>query len=302
MSGSSPARLPAVLALAGGIAALSFSALFVRWAQAPGVVTALYRMAVAAVVLLPAFLARVRKNGLPRAGLLWLPLLGGVFTTLDHATWATAIGMTNVANATLLNNIAPLWVALFAALAWRERLSGRFWLGLALTLSGAALVLGSNWLNRPQFSGGDLLALGSSLFYAGYVLTTQKGRARLDTLTYIWMVDAVAALGLLGLSLGLRLPLSGFPPSTWLAFLGAGVISQIGGYVLIAYALGRLPASLVSPTLVAQPVITALLAIPLAGELLLAGQWAGGAAVLAGILLINWKDASREPETNPAQA
>ena len=49
--------------------------------------------------------------------------------------------LTAVANATLLNNLAPVWVALLAALVWRQRLGGRFWLGLALACIGAAIVL-----------------------------------------------------------------------------------------------------------------------------------------------------------------
>jgi drug/metabolite transporter (DMT)-like permease len=59
------------------------------------------------------------------------------------------------------------------------------------------------------------------------------------------------------------------------------------GYVSVGYALGHLPASLVAPTMVGQPVMTALLAIPLLGETLTPVQWIGGAAVLVGIVLVH---------------
>jgi drug/metabolite transporter (DMT)-like permease len=88
--------------------------------------------------------------------------------------------MTRVAHATLLNNIAPLWVALYTVVFWRERLSGRFWLGLALTLGGAAVVFGNDLVSNPHLSLGDLLALVSSLFYAAYFLVAQRGRAQMD--------------------------------------------------------------------------------------------------------------------------
>jgi drug/metabolite transporter (DMT)-like permease len=105
-------------------------------------------------------------------------------------------------------------------------------------------------------------------------------------------VDVIAALTLLVISLGLRMPLTGYPPQTYLAFLGAALISQIGGYLSIGYALGHLPASIVSPTMIGQPVVTALLAIPLLGEALRTEQWIGGLVVLVGIYLVH---RSREP-------
>jgi drug/metabolite transporter (DMT)-like permease len=275
------------VALALGILALSLSSLFIRWSQAPGPVTSFYRMFIAVVVLSPLILRRVLRTGLPPLRWLILPVIGGLFTALDHGAWSSSIAYTRVANATLLNNMAPVWVALFTALVWKERLAGRFWLGLVVTLGGAAVVLGADMLLAPKMNFGNLLALFSSLFYAAYFLTTQRGRSVLDTLTYIWLVDVFSALGLLGISLALQMPLTGYPMTTWVVFLCAALISQVGGYFAIAYALGHLPASVVSPSMVSQPVLTALLAIPLAGELLAPAQWLGGLAVVGGIYLVN---------------
>jgi drug/metabolite transporter (DMT)-like permease len=192
-----------------------------------------------------------------------------------------------VANATLFNYIAPLWVALFAALVWRERLHARFWLGLALVLAGMAVVIGAGLDQSFRFNPGDIFAVLSSFFYAAYFLVAQRGRKRLPTLVFIWLVALGAALGLLGGCLALGLPLSGYPPTTYLAFLLAGLFSQIGGYFMVAFALGHLSAAVVAPTMIAQPVLSALLAIPIAGELLSSGQVLGGLAVLAGITVVN---------------
>jgi drug/metabolite transporter (DMT)-like permease len=81
--------------------------------------------------------------------------------------------------------------------------------------------------------------------------------------------------------------LTGYPAQTWLAFLGLAMVTQVVGYLAVGYALGHLPASLVAPTMVGQPVVTALLAIPLLGEHLAPVQWLGGAGVLLGIFLIH---------------
>ncbi len=283
------------LSLFGGILALSFSSLFVRWADAPGVMTSCYRMLLATLFLFPIFFRNVRKQGFPSARLLIFPFLGGLFTTLDHGFWSTAIERTFVANATLLNNISPLWVALVAVFLWGERLNGKFWLGLVFTLCGAAIVLSSDFVKHPQFSSGDILAIISSVFYAGYFLVTQKGRAKLDTITYIWLMELMSGLMFLGYTQAVGIPLFGYSKMTYLTFLGAALISQVGGYFMVSYALGHLPASLVSPTMIAQPVLTAILAIPLAGEMLSMEQLLGGTAVLGGIYLVNTAQKKKKP-------
>jgi|YelNatPaOPRAMG01_1025707.scaffolds.fasta_scaffold00296_52 drug/metabolite transporter (DMT)-like permease len=293
-----PRFLP-YLALAAGILALSLSSIFIRWAQAPGPVTSFYRMAIATLALAPFFFRRASRLQAVGWRLLLVPVLGGIFTTFDHSLWSTAINMTSVANATLMNNTAPIWVALVAWLVFHERLRPVFWLGLALSLAGATLVLGDNLLHHPALSRGDLLAVISGLFYAAYFLTTQRGRRSLDTLSYVWIVTLSASLGLFAVTRIASMPVTGFSPQTYLAFLGAGLISQVVGYFSVGYALGHLPASLVAPTMIAQPVLTALLAIPLVGEPLQTGTWLGGLITLGGIYLLN---RSREPAAGREEA
>jgi drug/metabolite transporter (DMT)-like permease len=275
------------IALGFAVLSLTLSSLFVRWSEAPGPVTSFYRFGIATLIIFPLMVRRTRKAGLPPLRLVIFPLAAGIFTSLDHSLWSLAVGYTRIANATLLNNVSPLWVALFAVIAWRERLHARFWLGLAITLAGAGLVIGMDLLFVPGMTGGNLLALSSSLFYAGYFLITQRGRQKMDLLTYVWLVDLFGTLGLLVFSLSFGMPLTGFSNTTWLVFLLAALVSQVGGYFATGYALGHLPASVVAPTMVLQPVLTALLAIPITGEMLSPWQWLGGLAVVGGIYLIN---------------
>lgn len=276
------------LALLAGIAALSFSSLFVRWAQAPGPVTSFYRMVIAAAVMVPLMTSRQKNHAEPlNWRFWWLPARGGIMTAMDHATWSIAIERTRVANATLLNNIAPLWVALTAWIFFKERMSSRFWVGLVFTLTGAGVVFSNDLINNAHLGMGDLIAVLSSVFYAAYFLVTQRGRQHFHTLQYTALNVTSAALGLLVFNLLVGNPLTGYSLQTYLTFLAAAFISQIVGYFSVGYALGHLPASVVSPTMIAQPVLTALLAIPLMGEPLQPAQWIGGLVVLSGIYLIN---------------
>src|SRR5262245_19129532 len=57
-----------------------------------------------------------------RSGRIWLlALLGGFFFAADLVTWHAGIVRTTAANATLLANLTPVVVALFAWLIFKER-------------------------------------------------------------------------------------------------------------------------------------------------------------------------------------
>ncbi len=275
------------LALGLGILCLSMSAIFVRTSNAPGIVASFYRMLTATLILLPVI--AIKSKGKIRVEKRWLlgPLAAGFITALDHGAWSTAIAYTSIANANLINFIAPVWVALIAWLFWKQKMAGKFWLGLVLVIAGMSFVFGSNLILHPSFSKGDALALLSSFFFAGYYLITQRSRSRVDALTSTGLIAAGSAATLLVICLISQAPLSGYPASTWMVFVAAGVISQVCGYFCMTYALGHIPASIVSPTMIASPVISALLAIPIAGEPLSAFQVTGGLLVFVGIFLVN---------------
>ena len=291
------------LALGVTILSLGFAAFFVRWADAPPPVMGFYRLGIATLILTPFFVRRtVRAQAAPRTGgpgwgVLILPVLAGLGSGLDHFLWNASLKMTPVANATLLGNTSPLWVALATWLLFRQKLKKLFWLGLVLTMAGAAAVLGNDFLRHPVLGWGDLLAVTSSLFYAIFYLFSERSRRHLDTLTHVWICSLSSTVLLLLLSLATRSALTGYPLRTYLIFLAAALLPQLAGYLCLGYALGHLPASIVSPTMLGQPVMTALLAIPLLGEALQPSQWIGGLVVLAGIFLIH-----RSRETRPQES
>ncbi len=279
--------LLAYLALGIGILALSLSAMFVRWANAPGPVTAFYRLFFSIFLLLPFFLPRLKTSGSIKSGFVLFPLAAGFFTACDLGLWTSSLAYTTAANATLLGNTAPLWVALGTWLIFKRRLTLAFWRGLTVTLLGAALIMGTDFLLHPRLGIGDAMAIFTGVFYGGYFLVTERSRLHFDPITHIWLVGVGASLTLFVINRVLQYPLTGYPAKTWFVFLATAVVSQLIGYLALAYALGHLPASIVAPTMILQPVVTTLLAIPLLGEIPSIWQGLGGAIALVGIFLIN---------------
>jgi drug/metabolite transporter (DMT)-like permease len=275
------------IALAIGIIALSLSAMFVRWANAPGPITGFYRVSIATLLFFPFFVQQQKSLPPLKTQWLWFPLLAGLFTALDFATWNTSVQYTTAAKATLLGNTAPLWVALIALFFLREKLSSWFWIGLVLSLIGATLVMGTEFLSDFTINIGDALASTAAIFYALYQLITQRGRKFLDPFRYAWLAGLSAAIFLFLINFVLGNSFTGYTQNTWLIFFATAIISQMIGYLSISYALGHLPASIVSPTLIGQPILTTILAIPLLNEMPTPIQWLGGAVALTGIYIVN---------------
>jgi drug/metabolite transporter (DMT)-like permease len=346
-----PSRGRAYVALFCGVLAMVLSPLFIRWSEAPGLVTAFYKMFITPVILTPVVIYAARKKIVPFVASLryavlgkppakdlahsdvdgsrlsdrdravsprkafptgtdgaaafslsdlkifLFPLAAGFFSAMDHGLWATSIKMTSVANSTLLNNLSPLWVGLFSLVVWREKLKSRFWLGLAAAFLGTTLVLGSNVFSGGGVSGGDLIAILSSVFYGGFFLVSKKGRRALSVLYYLWAFSAAGAACLFVATRLFGMPLTGYSLRTNLIFLATSLVVQLVAYACITYALGALPASIVAPTMVLQPVLTALIAIPFAGEGLGIAQVVGGVLTLGGIWVVNQAE-----EKHPAAA
>src|SRR6185503_7044815 len=111
-------------------------------------------------------------------------------------------------------------------------------------------------------------------------------RLHFDTVSHTWLVGNGASLALWIVNITLGNQLAGFDRQTWLVFLATALVSQLIGYLALAYALGHLPASIVAPTMVLQPVVTAILAIPLLGETPTLYQGIGGIIALVGIYIV----------------
>ncbi len=292
------------VALVLGLLGLAMSAILTRWAGTPSAVSGFYRMGLATLVMaLPATRQLRRAAPLSRRHVL-LAVLAGLFFVGDLATWNTALFFTSATNATLFGNTAPIWVGLVALLLFKEKLGRMFWVGLALAMLGAVVILSADFLKHPTLGFGDLLSMLTGVFYAGFFLFTQRAREGLSSLGSWWLSALTSTVGLLLLSLVLRQPLTGYPPAAYLNLLALALVTQVGGYLAISYALGHLPASIVAPTMLGQVVLTAFLAIPFLGEPITTSQIVGGVMVLGGIGLVHRRnakgkrqDASRRQKT-----
>jgi drug/metabolite transporter (DMT)-like permease len=204
----------------------------------------------------------------------------------DLAFWHKSIQLTSVANATLLANLASIFVTLAAWILLRQRPTPMFLAGLAAALAGAALLVHTSLEFSPTGRAGDALGVVTAMFYAGYLLAVKALRDRGEaTLHLMAVTTTITALLLLPVVLAAGEQMIPHSAAGWWLLIGLALVSHAAGQGLIAFALAHLPAAFSSVSLLFQPVMAALFAWLLLAEPLVPLQIAGGVIVLVGIYL-----------------
>lgn len=300
MAPSGRARVPAVLAAA--ILAISMAAIFVRLADAPGVVIAFYRMALATLVMAPVTVRGLRRTPL-RGRNLALTALAGLLLGIHFATWITSLNITTVSASVTLVATVPLWVALLAWLFSGRAPSFSVLIGVVLAVGGAAVIGFGDLGGGPAPLLGDALALTGAASAAGYLLlgrSVQRTGIGLDA--YAGAAYGIASLVLLPLPLLFGLDYRGYPPASfaWIALLA--LVPQLIGHNGINYAMRHLDPTLVATTTLLEPIGSTLLALVIFAEAPSVLTVVGAAILLAGVVFTVRSSDPSGPAAMPAAA
>ncbi|MEF8812723.1 MAG: DMT family transporter [Halovenus sp.] len=287
---SNSVRIPPVGALAVAIVAISTGAILVRLSNAPSATAAFYRVLFTTLPLLPLAIWRYRDDfrRIGRRDLLFA-VLSGLALALHFAAWFESLEWTSVAASVTLVQSQPLFVAAGAWLMLRERLTSRMMLGIVVAVAGVATMSLGDLLGGGLVGDAPLLGNGLALFgavmAAGYVLAGRSLRQRIALIPYVVVVYSVCTAVLLALALAQGGPLTGYPAREWAIFVGLAVGPGLLGHTVINWTLEHLESSVVSVSLLGEPVGATLLALVVLAELPTPGTVAGGVVVLAGIYI-----------------
>ncbi|MDW8363061.1 MAG: DMT family transporter [Myxococcales bacterium] len=235
------------------------------------------------------FVALARgRIGLGARDTLRAALLGVLGVFLNQVLFLHGLERTTAVRATVLVTTIPVFTALVAVAARRERASGAVAAGIGCALLGILVLVGPAALTDARGAVvGDALVALNSLSYAVYLVFVRDLVERHGGLRVVAV--AFCAGTLLALPVGtapLVRALGSAPPDAlgWLAYVVA--IPTVFTYVANAWALRRVPSSTVASFVFLQPLIAALLAVPLLGERVGLDLLVSGTLVLAGVALV----------------
>ena len=279
-----PEKHPMVMILIG-IFGISFSSIFVKYSQAPSAVTAAWRLLWTVLLTSPvALLRRATRREIAGMGrkLLLLSALSGLCLALHFAAWFESLAHTSVASSTTIVCTDVIWVCLGYCLFLKGKLSRKALLAIGITLCGSVCIAWSDSAGGGLY--GDLLALAAAVAVAVYTLLGRVVRSRVSTTAYTWVVYSTCAASLLVLCLLRQEPLTGWGPSAPLVGLLLALFSTVLGHSIFSWCLKYFSPAFVSASKLCEPVVAAVLAAFLFGEMPTAPQLFGAALILGGVL------------------
>ena len=250
------------------------------------------RFTIAALVLLPALARGWRRIPRDRNTLLTLAALTLLGFVLNKGFEYYGLALSTASDVALLIATESLFTALLSWTALRERATLAGMGALLVGLAGVYLIIERGALPTLGVGNarilGDILVIFSLLLESGYTILGKRTLTQLPPLLFtaatltgsllVWLPAGAIEVARVGWP---HLTLSG-----WLATLYMALVATVAGYWLWFRALSVVDASAAAPTLFIQPLLGAALGVWLLRDRVTWATWAGGAFILASLLLV----------------
>ena len=229
----------------------------------------------------------IDKKDLP---LFVLLALSGV--TFFFAAQYTGIKMAGAAIAAIfVCLLSPILIAIFSAVVFKEQLRKRHIAGIGTAVIGTSIVIAGGSLSfygDSEFLVGSLLLLFTPFLWTLYTLLGKKIVGKYEPSLAVTYITLLGGLCLVPMSIAensfqqiLFLSING-----WLAILFLSLTCSMLGYYIWFYVLKRVGATITSSFLFAEPLVTAVFAVVLVGEVMTWMTIAGGFLIFFGVALV----------------
>lgn len=223
-----------------------------------------------------------RRYGISKKDGAVLASFGLVGIAVFFSVYQVAVQRSGAAMASILLYTAPMWVALFSRLIFKERLTPLKLSALVIAMAGVALVCLSGG-GTPQKA--DLIGIGAGLLSGlTYSLHYVYASAYLKKISSVTLYMYCLPMGALAM-----LPFIEFAPKAggdWLALMALGLITTYAAYMTYCEALKRLAPTKVAVLCNLEPLLAALLAFVFWDEFFPASGWLGSALVIGAVFMI----------------
>ena len=192
--------------------------------------------------------------------------------------------------ASMVAAMQPMFVFLFSALVWGEKVTPIKVAGLLVSLCGAVLVLSQGEPGRLFANGlntGDLWILGCAVSWVIYTLLGRTVTGKLPAVAATAYSTWLGTAALVAYAALQAPPAAPWSPKVWLAaaFLGWG--GTTAAFLLYLKGIGQIGPSRASIFINLVPVFGVILSSVFLGEAVSGATLLGGAIVIAGVRLLN---------------
>lgn len=246
------------------------------------------RVALASAIIFIVFLIfskdllRLRARDIP-----FFLLLGSVVMAVVTGSYLYAISKIQVAAAILIQYLAPIFVAVFAMLFWKERPTFLKIAALVLAFGGCFLVVGGYNLALLQMNLlGILGGFTSAITFAGYSLLGERAMHRYKPWTVLFYALAFSALTWHVAYPPFTYLRAGYSLAQWGWIFYISIVGTILPFGLFFAGVNHIRSTRASITATLEPISAGFFAFILLGERLLLLQVIGGCMVILAVVLL----------------
>lgn len=279
----------AYLAIAIAMVSISFAAILIKWSESTPFIIAGYRLGFTALMLLPVMFwtggfAQLRSFSRKELALV---LVSGIALTFHFGLWIVSLTLTLVSTSVILVTSHPIFVAGVSHFLLKERVRKVAAVGIVVAFTGVALISLSDYSIGGGTLTGDLLAFLGGLCAGVYFLSGRIARQTVALTPYAFSVYGISAILLLvsaGFAGDKLVVTSGHEI---ILFILMAVVPTLMGHTMFNYALKRVPAHIISTSVLGEPVGASILAyLLLPHEVPSIAIIAGGALVVGGLYVV----------------
>ncbi len=270
-----------------GIVGISLSSIFVKYSTAPSAVTAAFRLLWTVLLMSPVVwckkevrveLVHIKKKDF------FLSILSGAFLAIHFVVWFESLRHTSVASSTTIVCTEVIWVALGFCLILKETLSKKAVMAILITFVGSIMMALADSATGGSHLYGDILALIAAVAVAVYTLLGSIVRGHdVSTSVYTYVVYVSCAIVLVITCILQGYELFSFGFGAMIVGLLLAVFSTILGHSIFSWCLKYFSPAFVSASKLCEPMVAAVMAGFLFGELPTALQLLGGGLILGGV-------------------
>ena len=286
---------------AAGFGMIPIFALYAYQGGATVTTLLFFRFTLAALCFFAYILMKERKISVDGPSIKYLVLMGGVIYTLQSNLYFSSVKFIPASLAVLIFYIYPVFVAIASSLVDKEILSKQIVFSIALSLAGLTLVLGTSFgdINLT----GVLLALGAGLVYCCYIVLGNRVLKKSPALVTSAFICLFAAISLLTIGLATDTLRFDLTTQAWLAVAGVALCCTVLAIFTFFRGLELIGSTRASILSMIEPLITIGFSGMLFQERLTWLQILGGAAVLAGaMLVVSAREKSKDEKPYQAEA
>lgn len=261
------------------IASIAAASIFIKMSSIGVVATGGYRLLLAIpVLLLLQFFSKSKSYSDTdvitgkKIGI-FFAALSGILFGLDLTFFNLSLSLTTAAEANLLTNLVPFVIAPISVIFLKRKISPKFLYSCIVALGGLFLMMGSH-VNLQNIQG-NLLALVSMFFYAGYWLAIEKASKYMVSANLMTIVGICGGITLFIVAYFMGEQLVPTNLEGWVTVAMVALTGQILGQLVLTDCIEYISVELSTFLLLTQPVFAAIFAYFLFDETLSVQQLCG---------------------------